>query len=168
MGRALLAGLAALALATAGCGEQAGASGETAGTTRHGQAAAPRPRTVHLTIEANGDLLIHTPVWQRARQLAGGRGYDFAPLLRYVKPYVSRADLAICHVETPMTSIPSSTRRRRSPARSGGLAGMRATPPPTTRSTRGRRASRPPPPRSTARTSATPARSPSPPDGAAR
>jgi poly-gamma-glutamate capsule biosynthesis protein CapA/YwtB (metallophosphatase superfamily) len=99
-------GLAA-ALATGGCGEQAGASPrQSRATTGPMRTAEPRPRTVQLTIEANGDLLIHAPVWQRARQLAGGSGYDFAPLLRYIKPYVAGADLAICHVETPMTSAP--------------------------------------------------------------
>lgn len=98
-----------LALGTAACGgDQAGASGAASrpSTGEPHATAAPRPRTVHLTIEANGDLLIHSPVWQRAQQLAGGHGYDFAPLLRHVKPYVARADLAICHVETPMTSAP--------------------------------------------------------------
>jgi hypothetical protein len=61
-------------------------------------AAAP----VHLTIEVDGDLLIHQPIWEQARALAGGHGYDFAPLLRRVRPYIRRADLAFCHVETPM------------------------------------------------------------------
>jgi poly-gamma-glutamate capsule biosynthesis protein CapA/YwtB (metallophosphatase superfamily) len=61
-------------------------------------AAAP----VHLTIEVDGDLLIHQPIWERAAALAGGHGYDFAPLLRRVRPFVRRADLAFCHVETPM------------------------------------------------------------------
>lgn len=98
----------AVTLATAGCGEQAGASATASRqtTTQALATAKPRPRTVHLTIEANGDLLIHSPVWQRAQQLARGSGYDFAPLLRYIKPYVASADLAICHVETPMTSAP--------------------------------------------------------------
>jgi Bacterial capsule synthesis protein PGA_cap len=97
-----------LALGTAACGgDQAGASGAAiAGTQTARARPTPRPRTVHLTIEANGDLLIHSPVWQRAQQLAGGSGYDFAPLLRHIKPYVAGADLAICHVETPMTQAP--------------------------------------------------------------
>ena len=55
-----------------------------------------------LTIEVNGDLLIHAPVFNRARALAGGRGYDFAPMLRRVRPLIRGADLAFCHVETPM------------------------------------------------------------------
>jgi poly-gamma-glutamate synthesis protein (capsule biosynthesis protein) len=85
-------------------------SGSSHGTSRAGAAsvtarssAASRP--VKLTVEVNGDLLIHAPVWQRALQ--DGRGsYDFAPMLREVAPYVRAADLAICHVETPMTPRP--------------------------------------------------------------
>lgn len=96
----------AMGFATAGCGQQLATSTASATIARSRPARRSRPATVHLTIEANGDLLIHSPVWQRAQQLAGGSGYDFAPLLRYLKPYVASADLAICHVETPMTSAP--------------------------------------------------------------
>ena len=32
--------------------------------------------------------------------------YDFSPMLREIAPYIKRADLAICHVETPMTPRP--------------------------------------------------------------
>jgi poly-gamma-glutamate synthesis protein (capsule biosynthesis protein) len=65
----------------------------------------PAPKTVKLTVEVNGDLLIHSPVWERA--FSDGHGnYDFDPMLREVAPYVKSADLAICHVETPMTPRP--------------------------------------------------------------
>lgn len=63
-------------------------------------------KPVRLTIEVNGDLLIHQPVWQRAAALADGGGYDFAPMLRRIRPFVRGADLALCHVETPMTNAP--------------------------------------------------------------
>jgi poly-gamma-glutamate synthesis protein (capsule biosynthesis protein) len=43
---------------------------------------------------------------QRARALAGGRGYDFAPMLREIRPWVGTADLAICHLETPLVPGP--------------------------------------------------------------
>jgi len=56
-------------------------------------------------IVASGDLLIHAPVWQRASAVAHGHS-DFRPLLAHVKPIVSRAALAICHVETPMGAGP--------------------------------------------------------------
>src|SRR5262249_20653762 len=67
------------------------------------QSAAPKP--VRLTVEVNGDLLIHSPVWEQA--LADGHGhYDFYPMLKEIAPYIKSADLAICHVETPMTPRP--------------------------------------------------------------
>ena len=63
------------------------------------------PKPIRLTVEVNGDLLIHSPVWQRARVDGHGK-YDFSPMLREIAPYIKRADLAICHVETPMTPRP--------------------------------------------------------------
>jgi len=58
-----------------------------------------------FTVSLSGDLLIHSPVYERALALGGG-SYDFAPLLEQVRPYVQDADLAVCHVETPMTPGP--------------------------------------------------------------
>jgi poly-gamma-glutamate capsule biosynthesis protein CapA/YwtB (metallophosphatase superfamily) len=67
----------------------------------------PQARTTRLTVEASGDLLIHQPIWERALQLGDGR-YDFAPLFARIRRYNRRSDLALCHVETPMTSAPPS------------------------------------------------------------
>ncbi|MFH0520731.1 CapA family protein [Streptomyces sp. M41] len=53
-----------------------------------------------FTLVASGDILPHTSVIDRARFDAGGSGYDFRPMLAGVKPVVSRADLALCHMET--------------------------------------------------------------------
>jgi poly-gamma-glutamate capsule biosynthesis protein CapA/YwtB (metallophosphatase superfamily) len=61
-----------------------------------------RAHPIRFTVEASGDLLIHTAVWERAVALGGG-DYDFAALFKEIKPYVAGADLALCHVETPMT-----------------------------------------------------------------
>jgi poly-gamma-glutamate capsule biosynthesis protein CapA/YwtB (metallophosphatase superfamily) len=62
-------------------------------------------RRVRLTVEVNGDILVHAPVWRRA--LIDGRGrYDFAPMLGEIRRYIRSADLAICHVETPMSPRP--------------------------------------------------------------
>jgi poly-gamma-glutamate synthesis protein (capsule biosynthesis protein) len=63
---------------------------------------------VHFTVSVSGDLLIHSPVWERALALGGGH-YDFAAELNQLKPYVARADLGICHVETPMTPAPPAS-----------------------------------------------------------
>jgi poly-gamma-glutamate synthesis protein (capsule biosynthesis protein) len=58
---------------------------------------------VRLTVSVSGDLLIHSPVYDRALALGNGRDYDFTPLFEEIRPYVKEADLAICHVEVPMT-----------------------------------------------------------------
>jgi poly-gamma-glutamate synthesis protein (capsule biosynthesis protein) len=76
-----------------------------AGPTSAPAAAAPE-RPVRLTVAASGDLLIHTPIAQRALVLGGGSRYDFAPLFAPVRRRVARADLAVCHVETPLVPGP--------------------------------------------------------------
>ena len=63
-------------------------------------------RPVRLTVAASGDLLIHTPVAQRALALGGGRRYDFAPLFAPVRRVIAGADLALCHMETPLVPGP--------------------------------------------------------------
>jgi poly-gamma-glutamate synthesis protein (capsule biosynthesis protein) len=68
--------------------------------------AEPADRPVRLTVAATGDLLIHTPVAQRALALGGGRRYDFAPLFRPVRRVIAGADLALCHAETPLVPGP--------------------------------------------------------------
>ncbi|MER7509398.1 CapA family protein [Streptomyces lavendulae] len=53
-----------------------------------------------FTLVASGDVLPHTSIIQRAAADAGGDGYDFRPMFSGVKPVVSAADLALCHMET--------------------------------------------------------------------
>ncbi|MDT9696455.1 CapA family protein [Streptomyces sp. P17] len=53
-----------------------------------------------FTLVASGDVLPHSSIIDRARFDAGGRGYDFRPMFAGVKPLVTRADLALCHMET--------------------------------------------------------------------
>ncbi|MFD5854634.1 MULTISPECIES: CapA family protein [Streptomyces] len=61
---------------------------------------APSAGTRGFTLVASGDVLPHTPIIDRARFDAGGKGYDFRPMFAGVRPVVSRADLALCHMET--------------------------------------------------------------------
>jgi poly-gamma-glutamate capsule biosynthesis protein CapA/YwtB (metallophosphatase superfamily) len=76
----------------------------------------PAPRAIRLTIGVSGDLLPHLPVVARARALAGGRGYDFRPMLRPIRRWVRRNSLAFCHVETPLTpATPAGYPRFNSP-----------------------------------------------------
>jgi hypothetical protein len=91
---------ALLALACAIAGIDAGAGAMAPATARDA------PAGVQITIAAAGDLLIHQPVWQRALAAGGGRRYDFRPLLRAVRPYFQSADMAICHLETPLRPGP--------------------------------------------------------------
>jgi poly-gamma-glutamate capsule biosynthesis protein CapA/YwtB (metallophosphatase superfamily) len=67
--------------------------------------AAPATGT-RLTIAASGDFLIHSPVWNRARVYGHGRRYEFGPMFRAIRPTIARADIALCHVETPFTHGP--------------------------------------------------------------
>ncbi|MFF1380947.1 CapA family protein [Streptomyces sp. NPDC058308] len=61
-----------------------------------GAAAGWRP----FTLVASGDVLPHASIIRQANADADGDGYDFAPMLAGAKPVVSKADLAICHMET--------------------------------------------------------------------
>lgn len=67
------------------------------------------PTTTRLTISVSGDILIHSPIWQRALANGGdGATYDFAPMFSALKGAVKEADLAVCHLETPVTSAAPS------------------------------------------------------------
>ena len=72
-------------------------------TTTPTKTQAPAPAPGSFTLALTGDLLMHEPVTLRAKALAGGQGYDFRPLLAEVKPILSNADLAVCHMETPLS-----------------------------------------------------------------
>jgi poly-gamma-glutamate synthesis protein (capsule biosynthesis protein) len=65
-----------------------------------------RPRDVRLTIGVSGDLVPHLPVVARAHALAGGRGYDFRPLLRPIGGWVRSNEISLCHIETPLVPGP--------------------------------------------------------------
>lgn len=67
-----------------------------------------------FTLVASGDVLPHESVIRRAAADAGGDGHDFRPMFSLVKPIVSAADLALCHMETvygedggPFTGYPA-------------------------------------------------------------
>ena len=68
--------------------------------------AAPTPDPdVELSIVATGDVLPHMPVLRSARV---GDGYDFGRLLDPLDPWVSSADLALCHLEVPIAPAGSA------------------------------------------------------------
>jgi poly-gamma-glutamate capsule biosynthesis protein CapA/YwtB (metallophosphatase superfamily) len=51
-----------------------------------------------------GDILIHEQLWETAAAHATGSDrFDFRPLVAQVRPVIAGADLAICHLETPLS-----------------------------------------------------------------
>ncbi|GLV85606.1 lipoprotein [Streptomyces lavendulae subsp. lavendulae] len=108
--RRALALLSALLLSTAAAGCSTGSepaparlgsrpAGAPEGST--GATAPAAPGTAKgFTLVASGDVLPHTSIIERAAADAGGDGYDFRPMFSGVKPVVSAADLALCHMET--------------------------------------------------------------------
>jgi poly-gamma-glutamate synthesis protein (capsule biosynthesis protein) len=55
-----------------------------------------------------GDTLTHSPLWNGARRLAeeaGRDGFYFDPMLAPLTPLIEPADLAICHLETPIAPL---------------------------------------------------------------
>jgi hypothetical protein len=104
--------VAFLAIGALGAGIVVGANvgdGGNAPTRRQAVKQQREAQPVHFTVSASGDLLIHSPVWERALALGGGSRYDFAPELAELRPYVADASLGICHVETPMTPAPPTS-----------------------------------------------------------
>jgi poly-gamma-glutamate synthesis protein (capsule biosynthesis protein) len=64
-----------------------------------------RPRQVSIVL--TGDILVHNTIWDQARRDAAARGrtgFDFRPILSGVRAVVSGADVAICHLETPLAT----------------------------------------------------------------
>ncbi|HEX7746336.1 MAG TPA: CapA family protein [Micromonosporaceae bacterium] len=58
-----------------------------------------------LSLVAAGDILVHPAVAEQARtdaRRAGRAGYDFFPMFQQVTPVISKADLALCHLEIPL------------------------------------------------------------------
>ncbi len=61
-----------------------------------------------ITAVMNGDMLLHEGLWASAHTDAartghgGADGMDFRPILANMRPVVAGADLAICHLETPL------------------------------------------------------------------
>jgi hypothetical protein len=82
------------------------ASAQSASARSSGGPRSPAgPRT--LTVIGAGDVLLHPPLWDQATADAraeGRTGFDFDPVFAAVKPDISAADLAICHLETPLAA----------------------------------------------------------------
>jgi hypothetical protein len=57
------------------------------------------------SVVLTGDLLLHEPLWDQAARDAAATGngpLDFRPMLAAQRAYLRAADLAVCHLETPV------------------------------------------------------------------
>ena len=57
------------------------------------------PVSTTATITVTGDLLMHIPVINSAKE---GKSWNFKPIFRYIEPYVQSADYAIANLETTL------------------------------------------------------------------
>ncbi|MFF1736829.1 CapA family protein [Streptomyces sp. NPDC058247] len=100
------AAVLAAALIAAGAGCAAPGSGTHRAAPRGSDSPAPSAAggatgvQRDFTLVASGEVLPHASIIKEANTDAGGDGYDFEPMLSGVKPVVSKANLAICHMET--------------------------------------------------------------------
>ncbi|MFL6124619.1 CapA family protein [Actinophytocola sp.] len=105
-----LVGICCAALLVAGCASTDDGSGEPVPpfhpgtvTTRETDSGADAKPADTFTVVATGDELIHPALTEQAEADGGGRR-DYEPLLAGIKPVISSADLAICHMETPIAT----------------------------------------------------------------
>lgn len=87
---------------TARSGDGTNTSSETNTSASSSSAGLTHGEVVH--VGGSGDILVHTPVRDRAKANAGGSGYDFDPMFAAVKKPISELDLALCHMETPLST----------------------------------------------------------------
>jgi hypothetical protein len=90
------AGLLSLLLLTA-CGD-----GPPSATPPQESAPSSAAVAQSFTLVATGDVLIHQDLELTAGALQDDGSYDFSAVLAPVAPLIKAADLAICHVETPV------------------------------------------------------------------
>jgi poly-gamma-glutamate synthesis protein (capsule biosynthesis protein) len=98
----LTAGLAAFAI-LAGAATAAAPAPITSPADAGAPAVRIDPPHRTFTVAAVGDFLSENPVNFAAANFApAGVRYDYEPLLRPLEPIIQSADLAICHMETPV------------------------------------------------------------------
>lgn len=56
-----------------------------------------------------GDAMQHQAQLDRARELAGGNGYDYSGCFTYIAPAITQADYAVCNLEVPLGGGPDYT-----------------------------------------------------------
>lgn len=85
---------------------------QTAPPSFPGRTPSPSPTPRAFSLVATGDVLVHAPLIERAAGYGRQRGadHDFTLMFEPVAPLVAAADLAICHLEVPLSADNSRLR----------------------------------------------------------
>jgi poly-gamma-glutamate synthesis protein (capsule biosynthesis protein) len=67
--------------------------------------ASPTPKLRTVSIVSTGDILLHERLWAQAKADGTDGNLDFYPQLADLEPVISSADLALCHLETPLAEL---------------------------------------------------------------
>lgn len=62
----------------------------------------PEPKLRTISIVSSGDILLHERLWAQAKVDGTDGNLDFYPQLADLEPVISSADIALCHLETPL------------------------------------------------------------------
>jgi poly-gamma-glutamate synthesis protein (capsule biosynthesis protein) len=78
---------------------------ESSVTTVSSPSSSPEPKLRTISIVSTGDILLHERLWAQAKADGSDGNLDFYPQLADLEPVVSSADLALCHLETPLAEL---------------------------------------------------------------
>jgi poly-gamma-glutamate synthesis protein (capsule biosynthesis protein) len=67
--------------------------------------ATPIPKLRTISIVSSGDILLHERLWAQAKADGTDGNWDFYPQFADLEPVISSADLALCHMETPLAKL---------------------------------------------------------------
>ena len=67
--------------------------------------ATPTPKLRTISIVSSGDILLHERLWAQAKADGTSGNWDFFPQFAPLEPVISSADLALCHLETPLAKL---------------------------------------------------------------
>jgi poly-gamma-glutamate synthesis protein (capsule biosynthesis protein) len=74
-------------------------------STLDSPSASPTPKLRTISIVSSGDILLHERLWAQAKADGTNGNLDFFPQLADLEPVISAADLALCHLETPLAKL---------------------------------------------------------------
>lgn len=78
---------------------------QASASTLPSPSASPTPKLRSISIVSSGDILLHERLWAQAKADGTNGSLDFFPQLADLEPVISSADLALCHLETPLAKL---------------------------------------------------------------